>query len=117
LVEPFLLLQFVCDGQNARVGISLRQFEEMKERVGGKTRKVSAVFVSMPAQNVLHGIILGIDPSLRGTGYGIIRTGTRGAQPTTLAQGTIACPKEWQRSRCLAKISQMLRDLLLELHH
>ena len=56
--------------------------------------------------------ILGVDPSLRGTGFGIIRTG--GTQSVVLAQGTIACPKDWARSRCLAKISQTLRDLLRE---
>lgn len=54
--------------------------------------------------------ILGIDPSLRGTGYGVIHA--HGTQRTTLAQGTIACPKDWARSRCLAKISQTLRDVL-----
>ena len=33
-----------------------------------------------------------------------------------LAQGTIACPKDWVRSRCLAKISEVLRDVLAK-HH
>jgi crossover junction endodeoxyribonuclease RuvC len=32
--------------------------------------------------------------------------------PKTLAHGTIACPQNWERSRCLAKISQALRDVL-----
>ncbi len=54
--------------------------------------------------------ILGVDPSLRGTGFGVIRTG--GTQPVVLAHGTISCPKDWERSRCLAKISQTLRDVL-----
>ena len=31
-----------------------------------------------------------------------------------MAHGTIACPSKWERSRCLARISQALRDLLLE---
>lgn len=53
--------------------------------------------------------ILGIDPSLRGTGYGIIRT-TRPV-PTTLAHGTIHCPASWIRSRCLGTISEKLRAL------
>ena len=54
--------------------------------------------------------ILGVDPSLRGTGFGVIRTG--GTQPVVLAHGTISCPKDWEHSRCLAKISQTLRDVL-----
>jgi crossover junction endodeoxyribonuclease RuvC len=55
---------------------------------------------------------LGVDPSLRGTGYGVIRF--EKPSPVVLAQGTIACPKDWERSRCLAKISQTLRDVLRE---
>ncbi len=49
---------------------------------------------------------------MRGTGYGVIRAGK--AQPIALAQGTISCPKDWERSRCLAKISQTLRGVLAE---
>jgi len=55
-------------------------------------------------------VILGVDPSLRGTGYGIIRTGK--PNPVVLEHGTILCPKDWERSRCLAKISRTLRDIL-----
>ena len=32
--------------------------------------------------------------------------------PTALAHGTISCPAGWERSRCLAKIVQTLRDVL-----
>jgi len=55
-------------------------------------------------------IILGLDPSLRGTGFGIIQPAN--PHPRTLAQGTISCPKSWERSRCLAKILQTLRGVL-----
>jgi crossover junction endodeoxyribonuclease RuvC len=89
------------------MGISLRQFEQMKERVGGKTRKVSPVFAPALAHAISHGIILGIDPSLRGTGFGIIQTAN--PHPKTLTHGTISCPRTWERSRCLAKISETLR--------
>ena len=57
-------------------------------------------------------IILGIDPSLRGTGYGVIETGQ--PTPRTLAQGTIVCPPKWERSRCLANISVTLRGVIRE---
>jgi crossover junction endodeoxyribonuclease RuvC len=96
------------------VGISLRQFEQMKDRVAGKPARE----VFSPAAPASHStsrvgrIILGIDPSLRGTGYGVIRADK--SNPVALAQGTIACPKDWERSRCLAKISQTLRDVLSE---
>ena len=55
-------------------------------------------------------IILGIDPSLRGTGYGVIDTAQ--AIPATLCQGTIRCPADWPLSRCMRKISETLEDIL-----
>lgn len=79
----------------------------MKERVGGKARKAAPVFAPSPLRNASGGIILGIDPSLRGTGFGIIQTAN--PHPRTLAHGTISCPQTWERSRCLAKISETLR--------
>lgn len=87
----------------------------MKARLGGKTtREISYIPLGAPKRSEggsrLTQVILGIDPSLRGTGYGVIRTEKSGF--VTLAQGTIACPKDWERSRCLAKISQTLRDVV-----
>ena len=55
-------------------------------------------------------IILGIDPSLRGTGYGVIDTAQ--ATPATLSQGTIRCPADWPLSRCLREITETLEDVL-----
>jgi len=55
-------------------------------------------------------VILGVDPSLRGTGFGVIQMAK--PFPKTLAHGTIACPQNWERSRCLAKIVETLRDVL-----
>ena len=57
----------------SRVG----NLKEMRQRVGGvSTRAAVPVFelALRPAANS-HGVILGVDPSLRGTGYGIIRVG------------------------------------------
>lgn len=54
-----------------------------------------------------HEIVLGVDPSLRGTGYGIIRLAQPQAQ--VLAQGTIRCPAGWERTRCLGRIAEVLR--------
>ena len=97
------------------MGISLRQFEEMKERVGGKKRIALPLFApSAQAQNTSGTVILGIDPSLRGTGFGVIQTAR--PHPRTLTHGTISCPQTWERSRCLAKISEALR-LEIQKHH
>jgi crossover junction endodeoxyribonuclease RuvC len=107
-----LLLQPRRRWQHRRVGISRRQFEQMQQRIGGATpRAVPPELESglRPAANS-HGIILGVDPSLRGTGYGVIRLAK--PHPVALAHGTISCPAGWERSRCLAKISTTLRDVL-----
>jgi crossover junction endodeoxyribonuclease RuvC len=84
----------------------------MQQRVGGVSNRAALpVFelVLRPAADS-HSVILGVDPSLRGTGYGVIRLGK--PHPVALAHGTISCPAGWERSRCLAKISQTLRDVL-----
>jgi crossover junction endodeoxyribonuclease RuvC len=57
-----------------------------------------------------HQVILGVDPSLRGTGFGIIRLAK--PHPQTLVHGTISCPATWEHSRCLVKIAQTLRDVI-----
>jgi len=57
-----------------------------------------------------HQVILGIDPSLRGTGYGVLRAVRSG--PELLAEGTIHCPPGWERSRCLVRILHELRDVI-----
>jgi crossover junction endodeoxyribonuclease RuvC len=107
-----LLLHLRRRWQSLCVGISLRQFEQMKERLGGKPSREAFPLVTRHSSLVTEKIILGVDPSLRGTGYGVIQVGR--SQPVALAHGTISCPKDWARSRCLAKISQTLRDVLGE---
>lgn len=93
------------------MGVTPQQFEQMKNRVSGKPRanKTAApIFESSPAR--AREIIIGIDPSLRGTGYGVIQLAK--PFPQTLAHGTISCPQSWEHSRCLVKIVQTLRDVL-----
>lgn len=112
-IEPAFVcsLQLLRTWQNESVGVSLQQFEQMKRRVAGGNRTAAAVFSSPGiSKNSAHQIILGLDPSLRGTGYGIIRFAK--PQPQTLIHGAISCPAGWPRSRCLAKIAETLRDIL-----
>jgi crossover junction endodeoxyribonuclease RuvC len=93
------------------MGISVRDFEQMKARLGGSPRAATPVLPALRlATRASSEIILGVDPSLRGTGYGVIRLSK--PHPTALAHGTISCPAGWERSRCLAKIVQTLRDVL-----
>ncbi|HUB68340.1 MAG TPA: crossover junction endodeoxyribonuclease RuvC [Candidatus Methylacidiphilales bacterium] len=55
-------------------------------------------------------VIIGIDPSLRSTGYGIIRTESR--ETRSLAYGVIKNSDKLQPSRCLVAIHQQITDLL-----
>jgi len=91
------------------VAITVKQYEELQKRVSGGNRKPAPAFLA-PAARANFDTILGIDPSLRGTGYGIIRLAR--AAPTLLAHGTVICPSVWERSRCLAQIAQNIRSVL-----
>jgi crossover junction endodeoxyribonuclease RuvC len=91
------------------MGITPQQFEQLKTRVGGKRSPEPALSTSFSSKSS-HKVILGLDPSLRGTGYGIIRLAK--PHPIAVTYGTIKCPPGWERSRCLVAISQQLRDAL-----
>lgn len=85
------------------MGISARQFEQLQKRVSDK--KTVA-----PQDAVDHSLILGVDPSLRGTGFGVVRLDKENA--VTLTQGTIQCPAKWSRTECLVAISKTLREVI-----
>ncbi len=55
-------------------------------------------------------VILGIDPSLRGTGWGVIRI--EKAAPRSMGFGTIRCPAGWSRTQCLVRIAAELREAI-----
>ena len=95
----------------AAMGITPSQFKQMQERLDTPRRAPAPVFeCTAPMSGGVHQLILGLDPSLRGTGYGVIRA-AKGA-PQALAHGTISCPAGWPRSRCLVKIVQTLREVV-----
>lgn len=96
------------------VGITLQQFRQMKDRLGGGARRAAVPVFETTARSSLnaHQIILGLDPSLRSTGFGVIRLAR--PFPLALTHGRIACPASWPRSRCLVKIAQSLRELMRE---
>jgi crossover junction endodeoxyribonuclease RuvC len=93
------------------MGITPQQFKRMEERLGRSARSATAAFDPGARLNTSnHQIILGLDPSLRGTGFGVIRLAK--PCPETLTHGTISCSATWERSRCLVKIVQTLREVL-----
>jgi len=93
------------------MGITPQQFRRMEERLNRSPRPVTPAFEpAIHASPHTHQLILGIDPSLRGTGYGVIRLAK--PHPQALDHGTITCPAAWEHSRCLVKIVQNLRDVV-----
>jgi crossover junction endodeoxyribonuclease RuvC len=91
--------------------ISLQQFEQIKKRLAGAGRQPKpALGTGLAPARPSHDLVLGVDPSLRGTGFGVVRSVRR--VPSLIAQGTIKCPPSWERSRCLAKIAQELREVI-----
>ena len=93
------------------MGITAQQFRQMQERLGSPRRAAAPVFErTAPLNANTHQVILGLDPSLRGTGYGVIKLAK--PYPQTLTHGVISCPQSWEHSRCLVKIVQELRQVL-----
>jgi crossover junction endodeoxyribonuclease RuvC len=112
-MERFSLGTSPAFGHDSVVGITPQQFQEMQKRLtGAKPRPTALLPFSQSAASDRHQVIIGIDPSLRGTGYGIIRL----AKPhhEALAFGTIHCPQSWENSRCLLRISQEIRAVVKE---
>jgi len=93
------------------MGITPQQFKQIEERLSGGRRTAAPVIQSTPLGAApTHNVVLGLDPSLRGTGYGVIRQAK--PFPQTLTHGTVVCPANWERSRCLVKIVQVLRAVV-----
>lgn len=93
------------------VGITPEQFNRMQQRLSQPKRVASPLMA--PAERAGYkpcAVILGLDPSLRGTGFGVVRVAKPVPQPLTY--GTITCAAGWERSRCLARISQTVRDVI-----
>jgi crossover junction endodeoxyribonuclease RuvC len=94
------------------MGITPQQFKQMQDRLKSPPRVPGPAFerpISAHGQ-AARSVILGVDPSLRGTGYGVIRMAK--PVPQTLVHGTIACPANWPHSRCLVQIVSSLRQVL-----
>ena len=92
------------------MAVSAKQFDQLVKRVAGKSSKADDTSQSTASRK--HQIILGIDPSLRGTGFGVIHQA--GEQAEVLGHGTIKCPSSWKVSRCLAHIHELLREAILK---
>ena len=89
------------------MGISPAEFQKLQQRLGGR-RKPETNQAAAP--RVRFTRVLGIDPSLRGTGFGVIEMVSGVSR--LVAAGTVKCSPTWPRSRCLAHIASSMRDVL-----
>ncbi|MBT5928342.1 MAG: crossover junction endodeoxyribonuclease RuvC [Verrucomicrobia bacterium] len=92
------------------MAVSSKQYDQLVNRVAGKSSKQDDASGSSSSKK--HTIIIGIDPSLRGTGFGVIRQ--VGEQAEVLGHGTVKCPASWKVSRCLAHIHEVVREAILK---
>jgi crossover junction endodeoxyribonuclease RuvC len=97
------------------MSVTPRQFEQLKARLSGARPVAQPVFESsLRPMAAGPQIIIGIDPSLRGTGFGVIKMAR--PHPLALTHGVITCPPGWEHSRCLLKIMQTLREIAARFH-
>jgi len=97
------------------VGITPKEFEAMKQRLAqGKSSRRQPEAVSSPkaVASSAARIVLGIDPSLRSTGYGVLRAERSNLALVTF--GVIHCPATWEGSRCLVNIARVLGQVIQE---
>lgn len=92
------------------MGISAKSFERMTQRLEARSEQAPTVTGRRSSTSEGPLRILGVDPSLRGTGFGVI--GAAGQHMRHLASGTIKCPPKWSHSRCLLTISEALTDVI-----
>lgn len=91
------------------MGISQKAFRDLTKRLSGQgNSRLSDCLPSLDFALPLR--ILGIDPSLRATGFGIIEAHRKGV--IYVDSGTIHCPSHWLHSKCLLAISEALTKLL-----
>ena len=83
-----------------QMGISSKEFAELQRRLqSGAKSGAPAAKGALPGTEVpVVRMVLGIDPSLRGTGWGVVEV--VGGRPMGLAAGTVRCPASWARSAC-----------------
>lgn len=95
------------------MGISSKDFAEMQKRLAGSAKpRASAVEGFVANKQLTESTLIGVDPSLRGTGFGVICAERNKLR--SLAHGTIKCPAGWEPSRCLLQIATALRDVIRE---
>ncbi len=74
-------------------------------------RKATAVGAVLPPRTVFAGRVLGIDPSLRGTGLSLVEI-AGGRQPVVLLSRTVKVPPKHDMAYCLGEIFRAVAAVL-----
>ena len=88
------------------MGISLQAFAKIN-RQAARAPSTDLMAAERPKA---PGVILGIDPALRRTGFGVIRALRQSL--VCVEAGTIQCSAKWHHSQCLLTISDTLDELI-----
>ncbi len=77
----------------------------------GKSRKVASIPSGLMG-NKFSGVVLGIDPSLRGTGLAVVEVTAPSAPPKLLEARTLKLKKSLGFPECLGEISKAVNSLI-----
>lgn len=88
------------------MGISSKQLAEVQNRLSGKKSAKRADEPRAGGASLENAVLLGIDPSLRGTGFGVVTV--KKSKFESVDHGTVRCPGSWSQTRCLAHISNTI---------
>lgn len=88
------------------MGVSLQAFAKKRQRVA----RASSTDLTAAERPKAPSVILGIDPALRCTGFGVIRT--LGQSLVCVEADTIQCSAKWHHSQCLLTISETLDEVI-----
>jgi len=92
------------------MGISSKQLAEVQDRLAGKKSGKKSVNVPTEVRSLENAVLLGVDPSLRGTGFGVVAV--QKSECKAVDHGTIRCPASWSQTRCLAHISETFQSIV-----
>lgn len=105
-----------------KMGITPNQLKAIQNRLN-KSEQSEGALASQKAGNhpspgtssliPANAVLLGVDPSLRGTGFGKIQLTENTFSPIDF--GVIKCNKSWTRTKCLGFIQDKIRSLMDEI--
>lgn len=79
-------------------------------RSGGSGPRKTATTPRTVDRSLVEGLILGVDPSLRGTGVAIVEA--KGRQATLLHSEVFRFPPSWKTEGCIGEISRRMDRIL-----